>query len=76
MSWIAQSNRWKHLLCGFIIALIAGTAWAGFYAALAAGLACEYKDRSWGGKWDWLDVLCTAVGGALGAGVWLLISAI
>ena len=32
------------------------------------GLACgmEFKDRAYGGKWDWLDLLATILGGVLG----------
>jgi hypothetical protein len=32
------------------------------------GLACgmEFKDRAYGGKWDWLDILATILGGIVG----------
>lgn len=32
------------------------------------GLACgmEFKDRAYGGKCDWLDLLATILGGVLG----------
>nr|DAF89674.1 MAG TPA: putative periplasmic lipoprotein [Siphoviridae sp. ctCS019] len=26
----------------------------------------EFKDRAYGGKWDWLDLLATILGGVLG----------
>jgi hypothetical protein len=31
-------------------------------------MACgmEFKDRAYGGKWDWLDLLATILGGVLG----------
>lgn len=35
-----------------------------FAAGVAVGM--EYKDRAWGGKWDWLDILATVLGGLVG----------
>lgn len=59
INWFKQSNRWAHLLYGFLIALIAGFA---FTLGCAAGM--EFKDRAWGGKWDWIDFgLTVAVAG-------------
>jgi hypothetical protein len=26
----------------------------------------EFKDRAYGGKWDWLDLLATILGGIVG----------
>ena len=61
MAWINESNRDKHFLyaipCGAIFTIL-------FVAGLAAGM--EYKDKSWGGKWDWLDLIATLVGGVIG----------
>ena len=40
-----------------------------FYSrSYSGGLACgmEFKDRAYGGKWDWLDLLATILGGVLG----------
>jgi hypothetical protein len=33
-------------------------------AGLAAGM--EFKDRAWGGKWDWLDIAADAIGTLVG----------
>lgn len=41
--WIKESNRWKHLIVGFIISL-----GFGFSSAAIAMLAVEWKDKSWG----------------------------
>ena len=33
----------------------------------------EFKDRDWGGKWDWLDIVATLIGGAIGQLIQVLI---
>lgn len=59
--WITQSNRHKHFLyaipCGFIFTIL-------FAAGLAAGM--EFKDKQYGGKWDWIDFTATILGGLIG----------
>lgn len=61
MNWLNESNRMKHLLyaipCALLLTIL-------FVAGLAAGM--EFKDRSYGGKWDWLDLLATIMGGLVG----------
>lgn len=64
MSWITESNRQKHFLyaipCAFLLTIL-------FVGGLACGM--EFKDRAYGGKWDWLDwldLLATILGGVLG----------
>lgn len=61
MSWIRESNRPKHLLysipAGALCTIL-------FVAGLAAGM--EFKDRAYGGKWDWLDIAATLIGGFIG----------
>lgn len=72
--WLCESNRIKHLICGYIIALSCG-----LDAGVVAGLAVEYKDWAYhgyskglnpfqkGSGWDWLDVAATTLGAVLGA---------
>lgn len=69
INWFKQSNRWKHLLYGFLVALIAGFA---FTCGAAAGM--EFKDNQWGGKWDWIDFGLTVAGALVGAAIryWIL----
>lgn len=61
MNWITESNRQKHflyaILCAFLLTIL-------FVGGLACGM--EFKDRAYGGKWDWLDLLATILGGVLG----------
>lgn len=68
MNWLKKSNRPKHILYGFIGALI-GTIL--FTAGLAVGKECA--DKSWGGKFDWLDISATLIGGITGQIVQLFI---
>lgn len=61
MKWMFESNRMKHFIyaipCGLFLTIL-------FAAGLAAGM--EFKDKAWGGKWDWLDLVSTLVGGVVG----------
>ena len=61
MKWIKESYRMKHfgyaIPCALVLTIL-------FVAGLAAGM--EFKDRSYGGKWDWLDLLATLLGGLVG----------
>lgn len=68
INWFKQSNRRKHLLYGFLVAIIAGLA---FTLGCAAGM--EFKDRAWGGKWDWIDFGLTVAGGLAGLALRLTI---
>lgn len=61
MNWIIKSNRLKHFLYAIPCALILSILFVG---GLAAGM--EYKDKAWGGAWDWLDFLATILGGIVG----------
>ncbi|WAX10005.1 hypothetical protein BT709P1_00037 [Bacteroides phage BT709P1] len=68
INWFKQSNRWKHLLYGFLVSVIAGFA---FTIGCAAGM--EFKDRAWGGKWDWIYFGLTVAGGLAGLALRLTI---
>ena len=72
--WLLQSNRWKHLVLaipeGFLFTIL-------FAAGCATGMEvkdCHYDPENankpiykWSFKhWDWLDWLCTVIGGAIG----------
>ncbi|UVX35833.1 MAG: putative periplasmic lipoprotein [Bacteriophage sp.] len=64
MSWINESNRIKHLLyaipAGALLTIL-------FAAGLAVGM--EFKDCAYGGKWDWLDIAATLIGGFIGQAI-------
>ena len=62
--WIKESNRWKHLIGGFILGLVLTV-----LCALGCAGGMEFKDKQYGGKWDWLDILATLLGGLIGQAV-------
>lgn len=68
LGWFLESNRWKH----FLYAIPAGA--INFWLAIGLALGMEFKDAQHGGKFDWVDATCTAVGGFIGATLswWLL----
>lgn len=71
-NWLAESNRWKHVVGIFVLSL---------FGTLLMGIGCvggmEFKDvhhyngdnvpfRCWDWKaWDWLDVAAGLIGGML-----------
>ena len=59
--WMKESNRTKHLLyaipIGFLFTIL---------CVLGVASGMEFKDRAYGGKWDWLDLLATILGGVFG----------
>ena len=61
MNWLKESNRTKHLLyvipIGFVFTIL---------AVLGCAFGMEFKDKQWGGKFDWLDIAATMIGGAIG----------
>lgn len=59
--WLKESNKPKHLLYAIPSAFI-GTIL--FAAGLAFGM--EFKDKQWGGKFDWLNIAATLIGGIIG----------
>lgn len=72
--WLKESNRYKHLLGGMVVAALAPCGWPGsIYAAVAVGAAMEYKDKAHGGCFDQTDFTMTATGGTVAAiAKWLL----
>lgn len=61
MKWLIESNRPKHIVYGFIGALV-GT----IFLSLGLAIGKEYSDKIWGGKFDWLDISATLIGGVIG----------
>lgn len=70
MSWLTESHHWQHIVGGIIIGLLSLGNW---YCASLTGAciasALEFKDESWGGRWDWTDWSCTIAGTAIGFGI-------
>lgn len=61
MSWITEYNRMKHFLYAIPLAYF-------FTILCVLGVASgmEFKDKQYGGKWDWLDWIATMIGGLIG----------
>lgn len=69
MKWLSESNRWKHLAGGFVLGMANSGLYGAALTSLTAASCLEYKDKAWGGKWDWTDWTLTIVGGVLGAAI-------
>lgn len=61
MSWLNQSNRMKHLLYAIPIGLIFT-----ILCVLGVAFGMEFKDHQYGGKFDFLDIAATLLGGLIG----------
>ena len=61
MSWLKESNRTKHLLyaipIGFILTIL---------TVIGCAFGMEFKDKQYGGSFDWLDISATMIGGLIG----------
>ena len=66
IDWLNASNRWKHLVGGFVIGSGADDIYCAAYAGIGIAGALELKDKLWGGEPDWIDFSITLAGVALG----------
>ncbi len=68
IKWLKESNRTKHLLyaipIGFVFTIL---------AVIGCAFGMEYKDKLYGNKFDWLDLVATLMGGIIGQVLQLLI---
>lgn len=68
MSWITDSNRLKHFFYAIPIGLVFT-----ILCVLGCAAGMEFKDKQYGGKFDWLDILATMLGGLIGQIIQILI---
>ena len=73
MEWLKTSNRYKHIIGGFIIGLFGNSIYCSLYATTIAAFSLEYKDKASGNVWDWIDLICTVAGSLIGYGIHYLI---
>lgn len=73
ISFLKKSNRYKHLLGGFAVGVLACGALPALYSAIVAGSCLELKDKLHGCMWDWVDWAMTAAGGAAAALLYLTV---
>lgn len=68
IDWWKASNRWKHFLFAIPLGAVCGASFT-----TGVGLGMEVKDHLYGNRADFVDLLLTAVGGALGHGIMLAV---
>lgn len=66
--WLKESNRMKHL----VLAIPIGAVFT-ILCVLGVASGMEFKDKQWGGRWDWLDWIATMLGGLVGQAVQILV---
>ncbi len=66
IDFLKESNRWKHLLGGFILGLLSSSLYCATLVGLSTGGALEFKDKEYGNTFDFIDVSCTLTGTLLG----------
>ena len=72
--WLKQSNRYKHLVGGMAIGLMADDWYCAGLAGVGIASALEYKDKAHGGSWDWVDWGLTVAGVIVGYGLrWMIV---
>ena len=71
-SFFAVSNRYKHLIGGFIVATLAGSFYAAVYAAIVAASCLELKDHLYGNSRDWTSAvsMCSNGGSLCVSPIW------
>lgn len=72
ISFLKKSNRYKHLVGGFIVGLCALSPWSAIYSAIIAASCLELKDKLHGCPWDWIDWACTVFGGFVAMLFWCI----
>ena len=73
ISFLGESNRWKHLLGGMLISLGANTWYCNEYVGIGVAAALEFKDKAHGGTFDWIDLAMTVLGANIGFAIRTLV---
>lgn len=61
MSWLTESNRQKHFWYAVPVGLVFT-----ILAVIGCAFGMEFKDQQYGGKFDFLDIAATVLGGLVG----------
>lgn len=69
IEWLSASNRWKHLVGGFLIGFGSDDWYCTLYSSAGVAVALELKDKMWGGQWDWTDLSLTVIGAVAGQSI-------
>ena len=60
-NWLRTSHRLEHIILSVVIGLIFNNLIYTAICATLVGISLEYKDKAYGGKWDWIDLTLTIV---------------
>ena len=72
-NWLKESNRWQHIAISVMIGLLFDNLIGTAICAIMVGIALEYKDKAYGGKWDWVDFSLTIAPALVVNGIKVLI---
>lgn len=73
INWLKESNRYKHLIGGMAIGLMSDDWYCATLSGVGIASALEYKDKAYGGVFDWVDWGLTIAGVIVGYGLrWML----
>jgi hypothetical protein len=64
----SDKTRWQHFYIGIGLSVVFT-----ILCCLGAMTAAEYKDKAYGGKWDWADWTCGMIGGIIGQAIQIVI---
>lgn len=67
LSFLSKSNRYKHLIGGFVVGVLALSPYGALYSAVVAASCLELKDKLSGCSWDWIDWGLTVAGAIIPA---------
>lgn len=73
IQFFKTSNRYKHLIGGFLVGSCALSPWNALYSAAVAASCLKLKDILHGCHFDCIDWLLTVIGGGFAALIWLFI---
>ncbi len=68
MGLFTDKTRWQHFAWAIPIGAVLT-----ILCVLGVATALEFKDKQWGGLWDWKDWACTMLGGLVGQAVQIVI---
>ena len=64
----SDETRWQHFAYSIPIGVVLT-----ILCVLGVATGMEFKDKQWGGLWDWKDWLCTMLGGLVGQVIQVII---
>ena len=65
--FFSKSNRYKYLCGGVVVGLVVISVFNAILGTTTMAMVLGYKDKTYSGKWDWIDIACTYIGGVIGS---------